>query len=580
MTNTINNNQQAGTFLENQIELLCQYYRGNKTEQIEAEGLTACYERLSQEDSNNGESNSIANQRKILESYCKTHSYTNIQHYDEDDGYSGTNFNRPSFQKMLADIKAGKVKRVIVKDMSRLGRDYLQVGMYTDIVFPEFGVHFVAVNDGVDSKRGDSEFTAIRNVFNEMFARDTSKKIKATWQAKSKSGERLSTNAPYGYIKDPNDKTKWIVNEETAAVVQKIFALCIDGKGPAQIAAWLEEHGISNPTAYNLKHGLTVINTPTTNPCKWNSTIISKMLERLEYLGHTVNFKTYRQSFKTKKKLNNDPDKWVIVENTHEAIIKESVFEIVQNLRKNRKRPTITGDMGLFSGILYCEDCGSKMYLCQSKSIGAEKSYYICSQYRKDRELCTTHTIRNVVLEEIVLQNLRQAIAYVSKHEDDFIREAADLSMREHDRGILASKEALRKSEKRIDELDNIIKRLYEDNLTGKLTDERFMKMSRDYELEQEKLRVAIDDMSREVKQSEQKRHNTKAFIAATRKYTDLKKLDGTVIREFIDRIEISAIDKKSKVRRVSIVYNFIGAFDFSTVSEITEVERKERKTA
>ena len=276
-----------------------QFYAKGLSTEAEEEGLTALYERLSQEDKLDGESNSIANQKKILERYCKDHGITAYRHYDEDDGYSGTNFNRPGFQRMLADIKAGRIKRVIVKDMSRFGRDYLQVGMYTDVVFPEFGVHFIAVNDGVDSTRGESEFTAIRNVFNEMYARDTSKKIRATWQSKGKSGEHLTTIPPYGYMKSPEDKKKWIVDEEAAAVVQKIFSLCASGKGPTQIAKWLKQQQILNPTAYCRAKGLPTSNKPTADPYKWTNETVSRILERVDYLGHTVNFKTTKQSYKS-----------------------------------------------------------------------------------------------------------------------------------------------------------------------------------------------------------------------------------------------------------------------------------------
>ena len=480
-------NQQTGANLDNQMQtLLCRekapaFQRVMNTEPIgadtraiirenvlqfyvkqqvqdEPEGFTALYVRLSQEDKNDGESNSIANQKKILERFCKERGYTALRYYDEDDGYSGTNFNRPGFQRMLTDIKAGKIARVIVKDMSRLGRDYLQVGMYTDIVFPEFGVHFVAVNDGVDSIRGENEFAAIRNVFNEMFARDTSKKIRATWQSKGKSGERLCTNAPYGYMKDPNDKKKWIVDEEAAAVVQRIFSLCVDGLGPTQIARWLREHKIKNPTAHFTERGISTSNKPTADPYKWVNETVSRTLERMEYLGHTVNFKTTKQSYKSNKKLYNDPDKWAIFENTHEPIIEGGVFLIVQNLRQSRRRPTKMGDMGMFSGLMFCEDCGAIMYLCRTTYFRPEQEYYICSGYRKDKESCSTHTIRNVVLEEIVLRNLREAIAYVTNYEDDFIREAADTAIKERDRELAAHKKALAEADKRIAELDLIIK--------------------------------------------------------------------------------------------------------------------------
>jgi len=581
ITNTAPMSAETLTLVRDNIIQLYNSQQGHD----EPEGITACYERLSQEDKNDGESNSIANQKKILERFCKERGYTPIRHYDEDDGYSGTNFNRPGFGRMLADIKAGKISRVIVKDMSRLGRDYLQVGMYTDIVFPEYGVHFIAVNDSIDSTRGENEFAAIRNVFNEMFARDTSKKIRATWQSKGKSGERLTTNAPFGYKKDPNNKKVWIVDEEAAVIVQKIFSLCVDGMGVSQIATWLKDSEILTPSAYWVSKELTTPAKPPPDPCKWAPRTVADILARVEYLGHTVNFKTYKKSYKSQKTLYNDPENWAIFENTHEPIIEESVFLIVQNLRKTRKRPTKMGDMGLFSSLLFCEDCGAKMYLCRANHFKPEQEYYICSTYRKDRELCTTHTIRNVLLEEAVLQNLREALSYVTAYENDFIREAADISARERDRELAAKKKALVEADKRIVELDNIIKRLYEDNVTGKLTDERFIKLSRDYELEQDNLKTTAEAMCQELKQQEQKKGNIKNFIAATKKYTDLQALDATVLREFVDRIDISANEtgrgqKQTKPRKISIVYNFIGAFDFETATAQAETEQNETKTA
>lgn len=558
-----------------------QFYAKGLSAEAEEEGLTALYERLSQEDKLDGESNSIANQKKILERYCKNHGITAYRHYDEDDGYSGTNFNRPGFQRMLADIKAGRIKRVIVKDMSRFGRDYLQVGMYTDVVFPEFGVHFIAVNDGVDSTRGESEFTAIRNVFNEMYARDTSKKIRATWQSKGKSGEHLTTIPPYGYMKSPEDKKKWIVDEEAAAVVQKIFSLCASGKGPTQIAKWLKQQQILNPTAYCHAKGLPTSNKPTADPYKWTNETVSRILERVDYLGHTVNFKTTKKSYKSKKKIWNDPENWVIFENTQPPIIEESVFLIVQNIRKARRRPTKMGEMGMFSGLLYCAEYGGKMYQCRATNFAENQKYFICSTYRKGKDLCTTHSIKNVVLHEIVLRNLREAISYVSEHEAEFIQDAAESDMRDRDAEFVRKRETLAKADTRIAELDRIISRLYEDNVIGKLSDERFIKMSHDYELEQSNLKSMADVLRKDLKQQEQQKTNVKAFIAAVKKYTDLQELDAAVLRAFIDRIEVSRVDKKSRTREITIVYNFIGAFDFTrAIENARNISKKEQRTA
>lgn len=558
-----------------------QFYVRDQQQDTQDEGITALYERLSQEDKLEGESNSIANQKKILERYCREHGITAYRHYDEDDGYSGTNFNRPGFQRMLADIKAGKIKRVIVKDMSRFGRDYLQVGFYTDMLFPDFGVHFIAVNDGVDSTRGENEFTAIRNVFNEMYARDTSKKIRATWQSKGKSGEHLTTIPPYGYMKDPDNKKKWIIDEEAAAVVQQIFALCVSGMGPTQIAKWLEKHEIYNPTAYSQAKGRPVTNKPTANPYKWTNETVSRTLERIEYLGHTVNFKTRKQSYKSKKKLWNDPSEWVIFENTQPPIVEESVFLIVQNIRRSRRRPTKMGDMGIFSGLLYCAECGGKMYQCRATNFTEEQKYFICSTYRKGKDLCTTHSIKNVVLHEIVLRNLREAIEYVTQYEAEFIQEATDSRLRERDAEFSRKRETLSRAESRIAELDNLFKHLYEDNVTGKLSDERFIKMSRDYELEQENLKSMAEVLREEIKQQEKQKTNVKAFISVVKKYTDMQELDASILREFIDRIEVSHTDKKSKTREITIVYNFIGAFDFERAKEKAQnTTQKQQRTA
>ena len=547
--------------------------------------ITALYERLSRDDELQGESNSILNQKKYLEDYARKNGFNNIQHFT-DDGYSGTNFNRPGFQAMIAEIEAGHIATVIVKDMSRFGRNYLEVGFYTEIQFPSKSVRFIAINNNVDSANPtDNDFTPFLNIMNEWYAKDTSKKIRATWQSKGRSGEHLTTIPPYGYKKDPENKKRWIVDEEAAAVVQKIFALCMDGMGPTQIAKWLQENKVLSPVAYCYENDLPTTSKRPTDPYKWATKTVVHILERLDYLGHTVNFKTSKQSFKSKKVLWNDPADWVIFENTQEPIIEESVFLIVQKIRQGRRRPTKMGDMGMFSGLLFCADCGGKMYLCRANHFKPEQEYYLCSTYRKDRTLCSTHSIRRVVLEEIVLRNLREAIQYVTQYEDDFVQRAADQSLRERDKELAQKKDTLAQSQKRIAELDVIIKRLYEDNISGKLSDERFIKLSRDYELEQTNLTNLVEHLRQEVKEQEKQKVNVRQFIAAVRKYTDMQQLDAYILREFVDKIYISEVytpdenEPRIKVREIEIVYNFIGAFDFEDAREQSQAAQKEKKT-
>ena len=541
-----------------------QFYVRDQQQGTQDEGITALYERLSQEDKLEGESNSIANQKKILERYCREHGYTAIRHYDEDDGYSGTNFNRPGFQRMLADIKAGKIKRVIVKDMSRFGRDYLQVGFYTDILFPDFGVHFIAVNDGVDSTRGENEFTAIRNVFNEMYARDTSKKIRATWQSKGKSGEHLTTIPPYGYMKDPDNKKKWIIDEEAAAVVQQIFALCVSGLGPQKIGKWLEEHQILNPTFYWLSKGLKVTNKPKpeANPYKWTNETVSRILERLDYLGHTVNFKTSKQSFKSKKVLWNDPADWVIFENTQEPIIEESVFLIVQKIRQGRRRPTKMGDMGMFSGLLFCADCGGKMTIRRRKD-DRRKDAFICSTYRKKKKnLCTEHAIKVNALEQIVLADIRKVCAYVRQYEEEFVEDFRQCSAKESARLQSSARNELKKTENRLSEIEKIIVKLYEEKVCGTMPEERFELLAKNYETEQTELKEKVIRVKSSLTVAEENDSSIAKFISLVRSYTEVNELTPEILNSFIDKIYIGKPERidGQRVQQVKIVYKLVGA--------------------
>ena len=534
---------------------------------LNQEEITALYCRLSQDDKQEGDSNSIINQKKILKKYALDRGYTNIQFYI-DDGVSGTTFNRAGFQSMIADVETGKVKRVIVKDMSRLGRDYLQVGMYTEIFFPEHDVHFIAVNDGVDSNQEDNEFTPFRNIINEWYAKDTSKKIRAVKRSKGMAGEHIGSHPPYGYMKNPENKKEWIIDEEAAEVVREIFRLCVGGYGPTQIANILTERKILCPTYYALEKGGKPRTALPADKFTWNGPVVAKILDRMDYLGHTVNFKTHVKSYKVHKTIYNSPDQWKVFEGTHEAIIDKETFEIVQKIRAGKRRPTRMGEMPMFSGLLYCADCGRKLSFHRKADEPAEKHHYLCENYRSNTANCTMHYIRNVVVERIVLENLKEVIQYVSNYEDEFVRMIMDSDMRQRNRELSQKKKRLAEIQKRIGELDTIFQRIYEDNIIGKLSDERFMKMSKGYEDEQRTLQTEADGIQSELQQEEKKSVDVKRFLAIVKKYTDLTELTPEILREFIDKIIVHAPDKSSgrRLQEIEIIYNHIGEFDRSKV--------------
>ena len=535
---------------------------------LNQEEITALYCRLSQDDKQEGDSNSIINQKKILKKYALDRGYTNIQFYI-DDGVSGTTFNRAGFQSMIADVDAGNVKLVIVKDMSRLGRDYLQVGMYTEIFFPEHDVHFIAVNDGVDSNQEDNEFTPFRNIINEWYAKDTSKKIRAVKRSKGMAGEHIGSHPPYGYMKNPENKKEWIIDEEAAEVVREIFRLCVGGYGPTRIAHILTERKILCPTYYALEKGGKPRTALPADKYTWNGPVVAKILDRMDYLGHTVNFKTHVKSYKVHKTIYNSPDQWKVFEGTHEAIIDKETFEIVQKIRAGKRRPTRMGEMPMFSGLLYCADCGRKLSFHRKADEPAEKHHYLCENYRSNTANCTMHYIRNVVVERIVLENLKEVIQYVSNYEDEFVQMIMDSDMRQRNRELAQKKKRLAEIQKRIGELDTIFQRIYEDNIIGKLSDERFMKMSKGYEDEQHTLQTEANEIQSELQQEEKKSVDVKRFLAIVKKYTDLTELTPEILREFIDKIIVHAPDKSSgrRLQEIEIIYNHIGEFDRSKVT-------------
>ena len=527
------------------------------------EKWTALYCRLSRDDDNEGDSNSIQHQKQILEKYAKDHSITNYKFY-VDDGYSGTSFNRPGFQEMLADIEAGYVDCVIVKDMSRFGRNYLEVGMYTEIMFPDKDVRFIAINDSVDSARDDNDFTPFRNIINEWYAKDTSKKIRAVFRAKGLSGKRLSTQAPYGYLKGENGQL--IEDTETAPVVRLIFRLAVEGNGPGKIARILREKQIVTPGTLDFQR---TGRTSRYNPeflYQWNESTVVNILEQKDYLGNTYNFKTTKKSYKSKKVIRNPEEKQAVFENTHVALIDQETWDLVQKARQSKRRPTKMGDMGMFSGMVYCADCGNKLHLCRTKSWDRSLDNYVCGTYKRKRGECSAHYIRSTVLETLVLDNLRKVIAYVRDYEDDFARQVTENKAAEQMQVLSASKRQLEQQARRITEIDNIIKRLYEDNLSGKLSDSRFSKMSADYEKEQQELESDYAELKKTVDAFEEKDLNIKSFLKCVRKYTEPCELTPDILHELVEKIIVYAPDKSSghRTQQIDIYYNFVGKIPLS----------------
>ena len=544
----------------------------NRQYNNQGEKWTALYVRLSRDDENEGDSNSIQHQIEILTKYCKDHAISRYQIY-KDDGFSGTNFKRPGFLDMIGDIEAGLVNMVIVKDMSRFGRNYLEVGLYTEIRFPEMGVRFIAVNDGVDSDdQMGNDFTPFRNIINEWYAKDTSKKIRAVFRNKGMSGQRLAVNAPYGYIKGEDGHL--LVDEETAPVVELIFQLCVEGNGPGKIARMLKEREIPTPGTITFQRtGQTSRYFPD-DPCRWNPATVLSILGQDAYLGRTTNFKTTKLSYKSKKTVINSPDKWAVFEGTHEAIIDKETWEIVQKSREHRRRPTKMGEMGLFSGLAYCADCGAKLYHHRSITLTKEQESYICSNYQS-RKKCTAHYIRAVVLEQLVLQNLQRVVAYAQEDENEFVRRVMENKTAVQRAEQEQAKRKLEKQERRISELDRIIQQLYEDRVSGALSAERFAKLSGGYEKEQEELKQAAKELQAIVNTIETQAVNVQSFLKIVRKYTAPTELTPALLREFVEKIVVHAPDKSSghRTQRIDVHYNFIGEIDFSP--EYSQVSRQ-----
>ena len=544
--------------------------------------ITALYCRLSVEDTKdekkNGKedlSNSIQNQKAMLLQYARDHRFPHPTFFI-DDGYSGVTYDRPGFQKMLDEIEAGHVGAVITKDLSRLGRNSALTGLYINYTFPQNDVRYIAINDHFDSinpNSTDSDIAGIKNWFNEFFAKDTSRKIRAVQKAKGERGERLTVHVPYGYMKNPENPKEWIIDEEAAQVVKKIFTLCMNGRGPSQIADQLEKDKILTPTAYKNKQGVKTPHTEPENPYRWHESTIVNILERKEYIGATVNFKTYTNSIWDKKQRENPEENRVIFYNTHPAIIEQEVFDKVQEIRQQRHRRTATGKSSPFSGLVFCADCKQKLYYSTTKYFEKRQDFFICSTHRANKDKCSGHYIRAVVLEDLVWNHMKEVISYVTRYEAHFRVEMEQKLRLQSEETIRVYKKRLAQAEKRIEDLDCLFIKIYEDNAKGKLNDDRFAMMSKTYEDEQAQLKVEIVNLQKEIEVQERQIEDLEQFIQRARRYTDITELTPYALRELVKAVYVEAPDKSSGKRkqRVHIEYDLVG---YIPVDELIKAEQ------
>ena len=540
------------------------------------------YGRLSRDDNLEGESYSIGNQKKLLAKVAKEKGYTNLVHF-LDDGISGVTMNRPGFVEMICQLEQGKAAAVFVKDLSRLGRNYIEVGRLTEEFFPNYDIRLVAVSDNIDTAEGENELAPIRNLFNEWYARDISKKRRISNKIKGNAGEPMG-QPPYGYIKDPNDPKHWIVDDEAAKVVRRVYSMTLEGFGTEQIAAQLEKDDVLTPRAYWLTKG---IKRPgkgrQQSPTKWNSSTITKILSLQEYCGDILNFKTYSKSYKNKKRIDNDRENWVVFQDVHEAIIERAVYEQVQQKRgKIRKRRTNNGEHNMFSGLLVCADCGSNLHFHFNQG-NPEIKYFNCSNYKGNRGTCTsTHYVRVDFLEEVVLGEIRRLTKFASLYEDEFVKAVIGHSQQAEQTDRKLKEKELKTLLARDDELDGLFERIYEDNVSGKLSNDRFAKMSRRYEDEQKELAEKIKKLRSEIEKQSSRSMTTDMFIGLVRKYTRARKLTPRMLNELVEKIEVFNAEKIDGVweQRLRIHYNCVGTIEIPTVLPlpIPEVSVNTRK--
>ena len=523
---------------------------------------TALYCRLSQDDGIEGDSNSIQNQKSILRKFAEDHHFPSPCFY-VDDGFSGGNFQRPAFQQMISDMENGEIGIIVTKDLSRLGRNQLHTGLYIEERFPMFGVRYIAINDNVDTDSSESnDLMPFKNLFNEWFIRDTSRKIRAVLKAKAERGERLGIRAPYGYRKDPDTK-KLIVDDEAAAIVRRIFAMCAGGSGPSQIARILKKEQILTPTMYAYtRYGITHTCLDTAHPYNWSDSAIANLLENEIYLGNTVNMKYSTKSYKDKRRVEHPREECMVFENTHPALITREVWDMVQRVRKNKRRLTKMEEQNKYSGLVFCADCGSNMVLHRAHTMSASYNHFTCRTYKKDGEACTGHYIRECVLDEIVLEDLRRVTSAAREHPEKFAAYFGSKQSAELQREIRRQEKELAAMRKRKMELDTIFKKLYEDSVLGRITTEQFQMLSGSYTEEQSRITVGIPQKEKEIQRLRETAIGTGGFLDKAKRYTDITELTPELLRLFIEKIvvhEKEAKWSKHAPQTVEIYYNGIG---------------------
>ena len=558
------------------------------SKQSDKDKITALYCQLSRDDENEGVSGSIKNQTEILQQYAAENSFKNTRLFI-DDGFSGTTFNRPAFNEIMKLGEEGKVGTLIVKDHSRLGRNRLVVGSLLEEEFDRMGIRYIAIMDNIDTKNGISDLVPMQDWFNEWHAKNTSDKVRKVFKSKGESGKPLTSNPPFGYMKSPDDKYQWIIDEPAAEIVKRIFKMCVSGMGPSQIANKLSAEKVPTPTEYWISVGRKCGKPPSV-PFHWCPAMIANILKRQEYCGDTVNFRSTTKSFKNKKRVDRPESEWVIFENTHPAIVDRDTFKLVQKIREGRHRQTRTGKVSIFSGLVFCEDCGQKMYYQSGKKERRDPPHFMCSSYSKNPDTCTSHYIGERTLTKLVIESMRRVFLNIQAFEKEFVRKQLESYDADKKKELTAKRRELEKEKKRIAEIDKLIQRIYEDNVSGKLSDERFATLSNTYETEQKKLKEKLPEMESFLEAETDKTVNLQKFVQKVKAITEPTELTGELVHEFIDKIVVSAahyLDGK-RYQIIDIYYNGVGIIkplnpedmEAGFQRHMAEMQQKQKKIA